>query len=42
MSGSPWAVREAAPKLGEHNGEVLGDMGYGPQDLAWLRASEVI
>ena len=42
MSGSPWEVRDAAPSLGEHNSAVLGDMGYSAQDLAWLRASEVI
>ena len=42
MSGSPWEVREAAPRLGEHNGEVLGSMGYSAQEMAWLRASEVI
>ena len=42
MSGSPWAVTDAAPRLGEHTGAVLGEMGYSPQELAWLRASEVI
>ena len=42
MSGSPWGVRDAAPSLGEHTGAVLGDLGYSAQDLAWLRASEVI
>ncbi len=42
MSGSPWAVTDAAPRLGEHTGAVLGEMGYSAQELAWLRASEVI
>ena len=42
MSDSPWEVHAAAPRLGEHNAAVLGKLGYGAQDLAYLRASEVI
>ncbi len=42
MSDSPWEVRAAAPRLGEHNAAVLGEQGYSAQDLAYLRASEVI
>ena len=42
MSDSPWQVQSAAPHLGEHNGKVLGDLGYSAQDQAYLRASEVI
>ncbi len=42
MSDSPWQVHAAAPRLGEHNAAVLGELGYSPQDLAYLRASEVI
>ena len=42
MGDSPWELQTDAPKLGEHNGEVLGSLGYGAQELAWLRASEVI
>ena len=42
MSDSPWEVRAAAPRLGEHNAAVLGERGYSAQDLAYLRASEVI
>ena len=42
MSDSPWQVQSAAPRLGEHNAAVLGELGYSPQDLAYLRASEVI
>ena len=42
MSDSPWQTNAAAPRLGEHNAAVLGKLGYSAQDLAYLRASEVI
>ena len=42
MSGSPWAVNSTAPGLGQHNGEVLGALGYDAQGMAFLAASEVI
>ena len=42
MSGSPWAVNSTAPALGQHNGEVLGALGYDAPGMAFLAASEVI
>ena len=42
MSDSPWQARAPAPRLGEHNAGILAALGYTPQDLAYLRASEVI
>jgi len=42
MSGSPWAVNATAPALGQHNGEVLGALGYDARGQAFLAASEVI
>ena len=42
MSGSPWRVDAIAPSLGEHNGEVLGGLGYDAQGRAYLTASGVI
>lgn len=35
-------VRRAAPGLGEHTDEVLGDLGYSADDLAGMRAAGVI
>ena len=42
MSSSPWAVNSTAPALGQHNGEVLGALGYDARRMAFLTASEVI
>ena len=41
-SVTQWAVRRPAPRLGEHNEEVLGALGHGPQDLAALAEAGVI
>lgn len=42
FSRTPLAVRESAPSLGEHNERIYGALGYGPADLARLRADGVI
>ena len=42
MSESPWKVRRPAPLLGQHNQEVLEELGYSPQDLVRLRTQGVI
>jgi formyl-CoA transferase len=41
MSDSPTEVTRA-PLLGEHTDQVLVELGYGPEDLALLRAEKVI
>ncbi len=41
MSDSPTEVTRA-PLLGEHTEEILGELGYGSQDIAALRARKVI
>jgi crotonobetainyl-CoA:carnitine CoA-transferase CaiB-like acyl-CoA transferase len=48
VHGTPWQFSETpakigvAPKLGEHNEEVLGRLGYGAADIAALKARKVI
>jgi crotonobetainyl-CoA:carnitine CoA-transferase CaiB-like acyl-CoA transferase len=48
VHGSPWQFSETppqigrAPKLGEHNEQVLGDLGYSAADIAGLRERKVI
>ena len=48
VHGTPWQFSETpakpgvAPELGEHNDAVLGKLGYGPAELADLRARKII
>jgi crotonobetainyl-CoA:carnitine CoA-transferase CaiB-like acyl-CoA transferase len=42
MTESPWEIRRPAPMLGQHNGEILQELGYGPDDQVRLRAQGVI
>ena len=36
-----WLER-AAPVLGQHNAEVLAELGYGPEEIEALTAEKVI
>ncbi|RYF41820.1 MAG: CoA transferase, partial [Comamonadaceae bacterium] len=38
LSGTPQQVRRHPPRLGEHNDEVLEELGIGAQERAQLRA----
>lgn len=42
LSATPGALRSPAPQLGEHNRELLGELGYDEQDLENLRNAEII
>src|SRR4029453_2581759 len=48
VHGSPWNFSETpakvgiAPELGQHNDEVLKEIGYSAEDIAGLRARKVI
>jgi len=48
VHGSPWHFSETparvgiAPQLGEHNEEVLEELGYSAEDIAGLRERKVI
>jgi crotonobetainyl-CoA:carnitine CoA-transferase CaiB-like acyl-CoA transferase len=39
---SPFAIRRPAPLLGQHNADVLGELGYQANDLCALSAAGVI
>ena len=42
MDQSPWAVRHPAPLLGQHNQEVLTQLGYSQEDIVLLRQQGAI
>jgi len=42
MTGTPPTVRAPSPDLGGHTGEVLGELGYTPGQIARLRAGGII
>ncbi len=42
MNESPWQLRKTAPLLGEHTGEVLGEIGYSDAAIERLNAAGVV
>ncbi|MGV9802519.1 CoA transferase, partial [Mycobacterium sp. NPDC003449] len=42
MSATPGTIRRRAPLLGEHTGEVLGELGYDADEIAKLRDDAIV
>ena len=42
MSKSPPSIRRAAPRFGQHGGEILGELGYDDDQIAAMRASSAL
>ena len=42
LSRTPSAIRMATPELGEHTDEILGALGYAPEEISGLRNSGAI
>ncbi len=42
LSRTPGAIRTHAPDTGEHNDQILTELGYSPADIDTLRKDRVI
>lgn len=42
LTGTPATIRHRAPTLGEHTDQILGDLGYGRDEIEAFRAERVV
>ena len=42
LSKSPGGIRGSAPQVGEHTEEILGELGFSPDEVAELKRAEVV
>jgi formyl-CoA transferase len=42
LARTPGTIRTAAPELGEHTDEILGELSYSPADIESLRRDAVV
>jgi len=42
FSDEKFGLRRTIPSVGEHNADVLGDIGYSDEDILMLRKSGVL
>ena len=42
FSGTPGRVRSTGPALGQHSGEILSELGFGPEEVTALRRAGAI
>ena len=42
MSKSPPSIRRPAPRLGQHGGEILGELGYDDDQIAGMRETRAV
>lgn len=42
LHGTPGGIRHRAPTLGEHTDSILGELGFGTEEIAAFRAAKVV
>jgi crotonobetainyl-CoA:carnitine CoA-transferase CaiB-like acyl-CoA transferase len=42
LSRTPSEVRTRPPECGEHTAEILGTLGYSPEEIAGLRRRKIV
>ena len=42
VAGQPYRIRHHAPAFGQHTVELLGELGYGDDEIASLREARTV